>query len=256
MSTTTVHVERRERLALVTIDRPPLNVLDIATNQLLLAELEQLASDDQLAVVAIRGAGPKAFSAGVAIEDHTAEQLPTMLGTFHQVVRRLAGMEAVTIAAVHGHCLGGGFELATACDLVLATEGARFALPEIKLACYPPVAAAWWPRRIGFAATLDLALTGRPLSAAEAQRRGLVSRLCPSDQLEAALESLVEELLASSTPVLRLGKRAARVGLEQGPGAALDECERLYLEELTEVADMHEGVAAFFEKRPASWRHR
>jgi cyclohexa-1,5-dienecarbonyl-CoA hydratase len=255
----TIHVEAANdgRLAIVTIDRPPLNVLDIATNQALLEVLGQLASTPSLAALVLRGAGPKAFCAGVAVEDHTPDQLPTMLTTFHQVVKAIAACPAITIAAVHGHCLGGGLELAASCDFVIAEETARFALPEIKLGCFPPVAAAWWPRRIGWSNALELMALGAGFDARRAHQLGLVTTICQQGTLDQATTELTLRLLEQSTPVLRLTKAAAHQAWNSpDPNAALDLTERLYLDELTEIADMEEGVQAFFEKRAPHWGHR
>jgi cyclohexa-1,5-dienecarbonyl-CoA hydratase len=230
------------RVATVVLDRPPLNILDIPTNDLLAELLSVLATDERVAVLVVRGAGLKAFCAGVAVEDHTPERLPAMLGAFHRVLHALADLPCLTVAAVHGHCLG-------------ASDTARFGLPEIKLGCFPPVATAWWPQRFGWSTALELATTGRSFTAEEAERRGLVTRRGPD--LDEVVDGLLAELLAQSTPVLRLTKKAARIGqTSDDPHAALAATERLYLDELTKVGDMQEGVDAFFAKRPAVWRHR
>src|SRR5215210_7087901 len=171
MSEESVHLQHGERVAHLTIDRPPLNILDIPTIQQLgaaIATLDQLGPDLQLVV--IRGAGDRAFSAGVAVQDHTPELVGPMLESLHGAIRKLRDLSAVTVAAVHGHCLGGGMELALACDLVIATEDARFGQPEIELGCYPPIAAALYPSLIGPGRTLDLLLTGRTLTSEEAGR--------------------------------------------------------------------------------------
>lgn len=252
----TVQLEIQGRRATLTIDRPPLNILDLAT----LAELDQaidrLAPAPELALVVVRGAGPKAFSAGVAVPDHTPDKIERMLALFHRACVRLAALPALSIAQVQGHCLGGGMELAGSCDFVVAAEEARFGQPEIELGCFPPLAAAFYPRRYGTAWTLDLLTTGRIVSAAEAERHGFVSRLVPRENLENAVEELATAILAKSSAVLRLTKRAVHAG-ETLPGpTALAECERLYLEELATTADMTEGLGAFLGKRRPEWRHR
>ncbi|RMH19185.1 MAG: enoyl-CoA hydratase/isomerase family protein [Acidobacteria bacterium] len=245
-----------ERVATITLERPPLNVLDLASLARLEDVLVELADRDDLAVVVLRGAGARAFSAGVAVEDHTKEKIPAMLATFHGALRRLMALDAVTVAAVHGHCLGGGMELALSCDLVVASDDARFGQPEIKVGCYPPWAAALYPRRIGAGRAAELILSGRIADCAEAERLGLVARRAPAGELEAALDALLAELTAHSTPVLRLAKRALRAGRELPFDAAVAECERLYLEELTATEDVAEGVAAFLARRPPRWQHR
>lgn len=247
-------VARDGRAATVTLDRPPLNVLDIPTIARLGEVIRELDGDEDLQLVVIRGAGDRAFSAGVAVQDHTPELVGPMLESLHGAIRRLRDLSAITVAAVRGHCLGGGMELALACDLVVASEDARFGQPEIELGCYPPVAAALYPSLIGPGRTLDLLLTGRTLACEEAERMGLVARRVAS--LDEGLAQLSSEVLGKSAAVVRLTKKAVRAGRDRGFSEALSETERLYLDELCPTADTAEGVAAFLEKRRPVWKHR
>lgn len=251
-----IFVERRGRVATVTLDRPPLNVLDLAALRDLEAEVAALAGDPELTLVFLRGAGGRAFSAGTAVQDHVPERVAAMLGAIHGAARTLRALPALSVAAVEGVCLGGGMELAMSCDLVLATVDSSFGQPEIGLGCFPPVAAALYPRRLGGARTLALLLAGTPLTAAEAERLGLVQRLLPAGGLAAGCRALEKEIARRSAPVVRLLKRAVGAGLRLPPDEALAECERLYLEELAPLADAREGTAAFLEKRPPAWQHR
>jgi len=256
--TETLRVERLgpdPRVATVVLDRPPLNILDLETIERLDAALTSLAGDD-LHLVFLRGAGTRAFSAGVAVQDHTPDKVGRMLSLLHGAVRRLDELPAVTVAAVQGHCLGGGMELALACDLVLATDDARFGQPEIELGCFPPVAAALYPRRIGAARTLELILSGRTLSAAEAEGLGLVTWRVAEGGLDLGIARVTADLTAKSAAVARLAKRAVRAGRDLPFPASLAETERIYLEDLARTADMEEGLAAFLAKRPPEWRHR
>lgn len=250
----TVLVDRDGRTATVTVNRPPLNILDIPTIARLGEVVSELAEDKELQVVVVRGAGERAFSAGVAIQDHTPDKVGPMLESLHGAIRKLRDLPAVTVAAVRGHCLGGGMELALACDLVVATEDARFGQPEIELGCYPPVAAALYPSLIGPGRTLDLLLTGRTLSCEEAERMGLVARRV--SDLDEGVAKLTSEIAARSAAVVRLTKKAVQAGRDRGFSEALTESERLYLEELCPTADMEEGIAAFLEKRRPVWKHR
>ncbi|MEO1366877.1 MAG: enoyl-CoA hydratase-related protein, partial [Acidobacteriota bacterium] len=259
----TVRVERRGRVATVWIERPPLNILDLDTlSQLDVAvdDLRRQAAEPEsgLQLAVVRGGGDRAFSAGVAIEDHVGARIPRMLEVFHRALRRLFALDVPTVAAVDGHCLGGGMELAAVCDLVIATERSSFGQPEIKLACFPPVAAVLYPSLIGPGRTFDLLLTGRRLSCRDAEACGFVARRVPDGGLDAALGVFASELGASSTPALRLTKKAIRLGQARARllDEALDASERLYLEELAQTADMEEGVAAFLAKRPPAWTHR
>jgi cyclohexa-1,5-dienecarbonyl-CoA hydratase len=244
------------RTATITLNRPPLNILDIPTITLLGETVAGLAADPDLQIVVVRGAGDRAFSAGVAVQDHTPDKVVAMLATLHAAIRRLRDLDAITIAAVHGYCLGGGMELALACDLVIAEDGARFGQPEIELGCFAPVAAVLLPPRLGAGRTLDLLLTGRTLDSEEAERLGLVTRRVPVGSLDATMASLVASITARSIPVTRLTKKAVRAGRDLPFSAALTESERIYKEELLPLEDLEEGVAAFLEKRQPVWRHR
>ncbi len=252
----TVLLHRDGRVATLTVNRPPLNILDLETLGALGEAARGLAGGTDLGLVVVRGAGPKAFSAGVSVADHTPDKVADMLALFHGALQSLAALEVPTLAAVHGHCLGGGMELAAACDFVLASEEARFGQPEIELGCYPPYAAALYPARLGRARALDLILTGRTLAAAEALALGFVTWLAPAGELEARLAEVAATLTAKSSAVARLAKRGVDAGTTRPFGAALAENERLYLEELCATEDMHEGLAAFGEKRRPQWNHR
>lgn len=251
-----IQIWRDGRVATLTVDRPPLNVLDLAALAALEEALAGLRDDGELQLLVVRGAGPKAFCAGVSVQDHTPDKVPEMLSRFHGALNALRALPAVTLAAVHGHCLGGGMELALACDLVLATAEARFGQPEVELGCFPPYAAALYPRQLGPGRTLDLLLTGRVVDGAEAERLGLVTHLAPLGGLEESLAELERAITGKSAAVTRLIKRAVRAGAASPFPAALAEAERLYLEELADTEDMQEGLAAFLEKRRPEWRHR
>jgi cyclohexa-1,5-dienecarbonyl-CoA hydratase len=255
MTTSPIHLHREPRIATITISRPPLNILDIPTIDRLGETIAGLASDPELLVIVLRGAGERAFSAGVAVQDHTPDRVGPMLDSLHGTIRRLRDLDAVTIAAVHGHCLGGGMELAMACDLVIASDDAHFAVPEIELGCFPPVATAMFPSRIGAGLTLDLALTGRTLTAEEAERLGLVTRRIAADGLDALVREIAERIAARSAPVVRLTKKAVRAGRDLPFAEALAETERIYKEELLPLEDVEEGAAAFLEKRRPVWKH-
>ncbi len=248
----TIQLRLEDRTAWITLDRPPLNILDISMMQALDAALERaLAKCD---FVIFQGAGPKAFSSGAEIADHTPERVEKMLSAFHAVFRRLAAADCLKIAAVHGFCLGGGMELATFCDFVLATESAQFGQPEIKLGCFPPVAMVTLPHLIGMRAAAYLILTGQQINAAEASRLGLVTRVVPDDKLAVALDSLLEELHTLSPSVLQLTRKTLGGIHFAGFAKQLEEVEHVYLTELMKTQDAREGVLAFLEKRTPIWK--
>ncbi len=252
--TEVIHVRCEARTAWITLDRPPLNVLDIAAMKDVSRALDAVLPGSDFIV--FQGAGSKCFSAGAEVRDHTPDRVSAMLAAFHDVFRRLARSDCITIAAVQGHCLGGGMELATFCDFVLATESAKFGQPEIKLGCFPPVAMVTLPRLCGLRPALDLVLTGRTISAREAHSIGIVTQVVPDDQLAASVDSLLAELRALSPVVLRMTRRALTKTWGEGFEAELAAVERLYLDELMNTADAQEGIRAFLEKRAPAWRGR
>ncbi len=256
MSLPRVRLERSGRTATLTIDHPPLNVLDLGVLAELGQAVDSLHAQDELALVVVRGAGAKAFSAGVSVQDHTADKVADMLQLFHGALARLAALPAPSLAVVRGHCLGGGMELALACDWVLAAEAATFGQPEIELGCFPPYAAALYPGRLGRGRTLELLTLGRFLSGREAAEWGLATWAVPEADLDSRAAEIVARLEGLSAPVVRLAKRAVEAGDRRSFAEGLAECERLYLQELTASEDMQEGLTAFLEKRRPAWRHR
>jgi cyclohexa-1,5-dienecarbonyl-CoA hydratase len=250
----TIHVRAEKGTAWITLDRPPLNILDIAMMRELGRALDGLLLAND--IVVFQGAGQKGFSAGAEVRDHVPERVAEMLGSFHDVFRKLARADCLTIAAVHGVCLGGGMELAAFCDFVVATESAKFGQPEIKLGCFPPVAMVILPRLCGMRAAMDLILTGRTMDASEAHRLGLVSRVVSDDGLVAGVDSLHAELRAMSPDVLRLTLRTLRRLNADEFEARLADAERAYLNELMRTHDAQEGINAFLEKRAPAWQGR
>jgi len=248
----TISMRIERRTAWITLDRPPLNILDIRMMELLAAALDRVLPESDFVV--FQGAGPRAFSAGAEIADHAPERVGKMLSAFHAVFRRLSKADCVKISAVHGFCLGGGMELATFCDFVLATESAQFGQPEIKLGCFPPVAMVTLPHLIGLRATADLILTGRQIAAAEAQRIGLVTCVVPDSELPNGVGKLLEGLRALAPSVVKL-TRKTMWNLHCAEFAKqLEEVERVYLSELMKTHDAQEGIRAFLEKRKPVWK--
>jgi cyclohexa-1,5-dienecarbonyl-CoA hydratase len=246
-----IDVARTERTAQITLNRPPLNVMNVAMLRVLGQALRDTLPQSDVVVLQAEG---RAFSVGVEVKDHVPEKVPEMLAVFHDVFRQLAKSDCLTIAAVQGYCLGGGMELATFCDFVVAEETASFAQPEIKLGCFPPVAMVTFPVISGPRAALDLILTGRTITAAEAQALGFVSRLAPAGGLAHAVQGLLAELNALSPAALRITRRVLRQRMGSDFDAELAAMERLYLDDLMKTADAQEGIRAFMEKRAPVWR--
>jgi len=249
----TIKVEHLGPVYSIELNKPPLNILDIAMMEEIQAALEEADTDGGVRVLVFRGAGERAFSAGVSIQDHTPDRIEEMIRQFHGIFRQLAKTEKVTVAEVQGHCLGGGFELASMCDLVVAAEDARFGQPEIKLGQFPPVGVVLLPYLIGYRKAAELVLTGTTLTAQQAQELGLVNRVVSPEQLQHATDELLRELLEQSGTALRLTKtilrRVAGLDFEK----ALSESEQFFLQTLAKTEDAKEGVFAFLGKRPPQW---
>ena len=248
----TIQLRMEKRTAWITLDRPPLNVLDIPMMESLEEALERALPKSDFVI--FQGAGTRAFCAGADVADHAPERVEKMLRAFHAIFRRLVAGDCLTIAAVHGHCFGGGMELATFCDFVLAAESAQFGQPEIKLGCYPPVAMVTLPRLIGMQAAMPLILTGRQISSNEAYRLGLVTRIVPDQELSKAVETLLGELRTLSPSVLHLTRKTLTRLHSADFLKQLEEAERVYLSELMQTHDAKEGIHAFLEKRKPVWK--
>ena len=251
-----IFLKKKDRTALITLERSPLNVLNLPMLREFQAALDSLSGDDAIDFLVIRGGGERAFSAGVDVKDHTREKVPEMLQVGHGVIRSLLSLPQITIALVQGACLGGGCELASSCDFILASDDSFFATPEIHVGCYPPVALVRFASQIGYHRAAEMVLTGRRISAQEAAMIGLINRAVPATELEQALETLLEELYGKSRAVLRIALRGLRETSLRNFPAELKNSEDLYLRELLKTEDMEEGVRAFLEKRKPYWRHR
>ena len=251
-----VFVEKRDRAIMITIDRPPLNVLDFALLHELGEVLQSCAQDPAANIVVMKGGGARAFSAGVDVKDHTKDKVPEMLEVVHGVMRKLLALPQVTVALVRGACLGGGCELASCCDFILASAESSFATPEIHVGCYPPLALARFSSLIGYRRAAEMILTGRTFSAEEAARIGLINQVLPAGELDRGLETLLAELLGKSGAVLRVTLKGLREVSLTGFSEALRRSEEIYLRELLPTEDVEEGVRAFLAKRPPRWAHR
>jgi len=236
----------QERVARITLAAPKANILDLS----MIGELDSalsLCAGRELNALVIAADGPH-FSFGASIEEHLPDQIAGTLRALNTLLRRIAEAPAPVIAAVRGHCLGGGFELVLACDLILADKTAQFASPEIKLAVFAPTASALLPVRVGLAVASRLLLTGVVLSAEEAARCGLVARCV--DDLNTALDAWLESnFLPRSPSALKYACQAARRPLLRAFDEDLPQIESLYLNNLMATPDAVEGIRAFLEKR-------
>ena len=252
-----INFEKRDGVARVILNKPPLNVLDIAMMREINGVLEGLDSDPSIKLLVFEAVeGSKAFSAGVDITEHTADMVEEMIEVFHRIFRLLNKLEIPTLAVVGGAALGGGCELALFCDMVIASEKASFGQPEIQVGVLPPIAVVALPEIIGPKKTMEMVLTGDRIKAHEAERLGLVNKIVPPEELQAASVEFVERLTKLSGAVLRLTKRAVRLGSTQPFAEGLEAVEKLYLGPMMATEDANEGLTAFMEKRAPVWKDK
>lgn len=237
------------RIALV---NPPLNVIDLPMARELHQTLTELESRPDISVIVFEG-DARAFSAGVDIKAHLPEQIHQMLTSFHAGIRAIVASRKVTIAAVRGACLGGGAELAAVCDIVYTARDATWGFPEIKLGCYPPVAAVALPTLVGHKRATELILTGRHISGDEAVAIGLATRSARAEELEALIQEILAELQQLSPTALAHAKKALYAWDAIHFDKGLARAEKIYLDELVSTADAREGIIAFLDKRSPKW---
>jgi cyclohexa-1,5-dienecarbonyl-CoA hydratase len=250
-----VAIEIDHPVARLRLQHPPLNVIDLPMMEQLAEELAKIESRADVSAIILTGVG-KAFSSGVDVAAHTPEQINEMLQKFHGVIRALVATKKVTIAAVHGHCLGGGAELAMVCDIAYTTESAQWGFPEIKLGCYPPVACTALAALVGQKRAAELILTGRTISGAKAAEIGLATRAVADGDLDNALAECLDHLARLSPAALAIAKKGSYAWDTMHFDKGLVRAEKIYLEELMKTPDAQEGIRAFMEKREPRWSGR
>ncbi len=245
-------VDINSPMARVMLRNAPLNIIDIVMMEELGLVLADIEARPDISVIVLSGEG-KTFSAGVDVAAHTSDKVEGMLGKFHAVIRALVATKKVTVAAVRGHCLGGGAELAMVCDIVYSADASRWGFPEIKLGCYPPVACTVLAALVGQKRAAELILTGRAISGSEAAQIGLANHAVPEEKLAGAIDATVQELVRLSPAALAVTKKAFYAWDAMHFDKGLARAEKIYLEELMRTSDAQEGVHAFMEKRAPKW---
>ncbi len=253
--TTFIQLEIHQGVARLTLNRPRHNVLNIEMMEQLNAFLDDLRENSELKAVVISGRGPS-WCAGVEVADHKPEMVDEMIAVFNGIFERTERLEVPLVAAVHGACLGGGMELAIACDLVVAAESAVFGQPEIKLGFFPPYAAVRLPQLVGPAKAIEIVTTGRRYSAHQCLSLGIVSQVLPDTEFEEGTEKLIKEIKAASPLILRLNKKAVKAHLGLPFDQALAGVSDLFLNTLMKTEDTLEGIRSFEEKRRPNWQNR
>jgi len=248
--------EKKEKIAKITLNAPPSNWLTIQMMKEINQALLNVKNDSSIQMLIFDHAGEKAFCDGVDVADHTEDKVDEMIEVFHTMFRIMANMDAITCCLVNGRSLGGGCELMSFCDIVIASEKARIGQPEIAVGVFPPVAAAFFPKIIGLKKTYELLLTGKIINAKEAEAIGLVNIVLPVDNFKEAADKFLADFLNKSRAISMWTKRAINAGLNIGFHEALRASEIMYLKGCMVTEDAKEGISAFIEKRKAVWKDR
>jgi len=242
-------------VARLTLNRPPANVLSVEMMEEIVSALEQLEYQRDVKLLVINASG-KYFSAGFELSDHLGDRAYVMLEDFHRLFDLLRRVDKPTLAVVGGPALGAGCMLAAGCDMTLASASSKFALPEIKGGVFNTVAAAVLPRIVGRKKAFEMILGGLSLTAADAERAGLISRVVADDKLEAEVGAIVQRFQEGSAPLLQCAKRAIAGGLDALLPDALSHAEDVYLNQLMATEDVAEGLQAVLGKRKPVWKDR
>jgi cyclohexa-1,5-dienecarbonyl-CoA hydratase len=238
------------------LNAPPGNVLSMDMVADLRDELAQIGADHGVKLVSLEGAGEH-FSYGASVPEHLPPAVKDMLPAFHGLIRALFEVPAPTAAIVRGRCLGGGFEVALACDLIFAAESAVLGVPEVTLGVFPPAAAALLPGRIGAARASRAVIAGEALPASWWSDTGLLTHVSPAARLDADVRDWFARHAAPRSAVaLSHASRAARESLRATALPALAALEQQYLKALIFTHDGLEGCKAFVEKRAPEWQDR
>jgi len=244
-----VDFQAADQTARIAIHRAPSNIVDFE----LMEELSRALDQAVLCAVLIISSTLPHFSMGVDIKIHTPDLVPEMLSRFHEVIRKLYHFPGITVCVLHGYALGGGLELGLCCDLLLAEENTQLGFPEIRLACFPPVAAVLLPRRIGRRAA-ELLICGETIPAERALVLGLIDRVFQENDRERFVAEFMAKITMHSFDAIRALKKAMRQSDDFDFDGALSRAEDVYRSDLLQSPDLVEGVEAFLQKRPAKFR--
>ncbi len=247
--------EKTDTYARIILNRPPINIMNIEMMTEIGDTLEALHNEEHIKLVIISSAC-KVFSAGVDMADHTPQKVFQLLEAFHKIFLTMGEIGKPTIAAVNGHALGAGCELATFCDLVIAADNAKFGQPEIRVGVFPPIATVVFPYLLGKKKAMELILTGETIEAKEALSLGMVNRVVPLEKLEDAVMEIASKITISSAPVLQMMKKTMLSGEGLSFREALKNAEDIYLNQLMALEDTNEGLKAFVERRAPVWKDK
>jgi enoyl-CoA hydratase/carnithine racemase len=249
-----IRLDVSDQVGTLLLNRPPRNMLNIAMMDEINQALLSLREYPGLAVLVVRGADGN-FSEGIDLKDHVPTKVRRLLQIYMRIFETIRLMGVVSIAAVEGRAWGAGFELALGCNLIVATETASFALPEIGYGVVPPVAAAVLPRIAPRRRAMEWILTGSEISARRLEHDGVINRLYPVDSFAEPLAAFVSEITSKSGPVLQLAKRAQLEAYYASFPDAMASIQGMYLKELMALDDATEGPKAAREGRAPVWKN-
>lgn len=257
MAYETIEINERYdgQVAEVILNDAPANILTAAMMAEIRAFLKADLKNNNRKLLIFKGAGNH-FCFGASVEEHTADQVDNMLPNFHIMCGDILSHPVPTLAKVSGLCLGGGFELALVCGLIFAGEKSKYAVPEIQLGVFPPVAAALLPFLGNAVLASDMLLTGNKITAKEMMQAGLINKISPEADLDQVIDDYIENnILPRSASSLRFANRAVRISVNSLYRQHIGDLERLYLKELMKSHDANEGIGSFLSKRKPEWKN-
>jgi enoyl-CoA hydratase/carnithine racemase len=251
-----ITLEKEVGIARLTINRPPVNVINYETLAEINTALEELRGDEETKVLLVCGSGNRAFCAGVEVKDHLGETMPKMMAEFERMFRLLRNLGKPSIAVVNGVALGGGCELVAGCDMAIVSDKAEFGQPEVRLGGLAPAAAGLFSRLMGEKKAFELILVGENISAKEAERIGLVNKVVPEEELDSAAKEIAGKFLEKSSLSVKLIRDAF---YQCADVAEFDRAMQKGTElgiKTWETEDGQEGLESFLEKRPPVWKNK
>jgi enoyl-CoA hydratase/carnithine racemase len=251
-----IRFDQSSYAARITLNQPPYNVLTVPLMNEMAEAIESLNGRGDIKCIVLDSASPKAFSAGISLEDSKPDRVFQTLEAFNRVFQAISEISKPLVVVVNGPAIGAGSELVAFGDMVIATANARFAQPEVRMGVFPPFAAVMLPAVIGPKKTYELILTGQALTAEEAYALGFVNRVVPEDQLQATVDAILARIGEFSGPVLEMTKAVVAGSIGMPLDKAMRRSQDIYLNQLMELQDVQEGLRARLEQRKPVWKNK
>jgi cyclohexa-1,5-dienecarbonyl-CoA hydratase len=250
-----IRYKQEDEVVRLTLNRPEHNLLHEAMLREIAAAFEHLANLSDVKLVVLDSAC-RIFSGGIDLGEYTRPRVFSVLDAFETAFLAMLATSKPLLVVVNGPAVGGGSELASLGDIVIATPRAKFAQPEVTIGVFPPFAATVLPHLIGAKRALEMVLTGEAISAARAMELGLVNHVVPEAELAATVKALIKKITAQSGPVLSMAKRAVLEGMGLPLRDSLRHAIQIFLNELYGLEDSQEGVRAIVEQRKPLWKNK